>query len=107
MQTPFALYDALTSLEVPHEKVRVVVQSTERDMARAVAEIERDIRALTDHDRSQLIRSIISTMDGPDELDVDAEWLKESNRRLAEIDSGAAKTYPMKDVFKQARSRLK
>ena len=33
MQTPFAIYDALTSIEVPPEKVRVVVQSMEHDMA--------------------------------------------------------------------------
>ena len=33
METPFAMYDALTSLAVPPEKVRVVVQSMERDMA--------------------------------------------------------------------------
>ena len=33
METPFAMYDALTSLAVPPEKVRVVVQSMERDLA--------------------------------------------------------------------------
>ena len=33
METPFAMYDALTSLAVPPEKVRVVVQSMEHDLA--------------------------------------------------------------------------
>jgi chromosome segregation ATPase len=33
METPFAVYDALASIEVPPEKVRAVVQSMERDMA--------------------------------------------------------------------------
>jgi septal ring factor EnvC (AmiA/AmiB activator) len=33
METPFAMYDALTSIEVPPEKVRVVVKSMESDMA--------------------------------------------------------------------------
>jgi hypothetical protein len=33
METPFAMYDALTSLAVPPEKVRVVIQSMERDLA--------------------------------------------------------------------------
>ena len=33
METPFAMYDALSAIEVPPEKVRVVVQSMERDMA--------------------------------------------------------------------------
>lgn len=33
METPYALYDALSAIDVPPEKVRVVVQSMERDMA--------------------------------------------------------------------------
>jgi DNA anti-recombination protein RmuC len=33
METPFAMYAALTSIEVPPEKVRVVVKSMESDMA--------------------------------------------------------------------------
>ena len=33
MGTPFAIYDALSAIAIPPEKVRVVVQSMERDMA--------------------------------------------------------------------------
>jgi tetrahydromethanopterin S-methyltransferase subunit G len=33
METPFAVYDALSAINVPPDKVRVVVQSMERDMA--------------------------------------------------------------------------
>ena len=33
MDTPYALYDALSAIDVPPEKIRVVVQSMERDMA--------------------------------------------------------------------------
>jgi hypothetical protein len=33
MQTPFAVYDALSAIAVPPEKVRAVVQSLEHDMA--------------------------------------------------------------------------
>ena len=33
MDTPFAMYDALSAIDVPPEKVRVVVQSMEKDMA--------------------------------------------------------------------------
>ncbi|MFO1400574.1 MAG: hypothetical protein U1F06_03100 [Steroidobacteraceae bacterium] len=33
METPYALYDALSAIDVPPEKIRVVVQSMERDMA--------------------------------------------------------------------------
>ncbi len=33
METPYAMYDALSAIDVPPEKIRVVVQSMERDMA--------------------------------------------------------------------------
>jgi phage-related minor tail protein len=33
METPFAVYDALSAISVPPDKIRVVVQSLERDMA--------------------------------------------------------------------------
>ena len=33
METPFAIYDALSAINVPPEKVRSVVQSLEHDMA--------------------------------------------------------------------------
>ncbi len=39
-------------------------------MARAVADIERDIRQLTERDREQLLRSLIDQLDGPPDADV-------------------------------------
>jgi putative addiction module component (TIGR02574 family) len=76
-------------------------------MSRALAEIERDIRALSDDDRAQLLRSLINSLDGPAGPDAEQAWLKESERRLAEIESGAATTVPGEKVLKEARSRLK
>jgi hypothetical protein len=74
-------------------------------MARAVADIQRDISALARRDRAQPLRSLISDLDGPQDSGVEARWLAESERRLAQIDSGAAKTYPVKDVLREASSR--
>lgn len=76
-------------------------------MARALADIERDIRALTARERAQLLKALISELDGPADPDADRAWLAESQRRLAEIEAGTVKPVPGEEVLKEARSRLK
>jgi putative addiction module component (TIGR02574 family) len=76
-------------------------------MARALSEIERDIRALSARERAQLLKALISDLDAPADPDADRAWLEESERRLAQIESGKAKTIPGTEVLKEARSRLK
>jgi putative addiction module component (TIGR02574 family) len=76
-------------------------------MERALADIERDIRALSDEERASLLRKLIDDLDAPGESEVEAAWLRESERRLDEIESGVAKAFPAGDVLKEARSRLK
>ena len=76
-------------------------------MSRALADIERDIRALSDDDRAQLLKALINELDGPPDADAEQAWLEESERRLAEIESRAATTVPGDSVLKEARSRLK
>lgn len=76
-------------------------------MARAVADIERDIAVLCAKDRAELLRTLIADLDAPVEANVERAWLEESERRLAEIDNGTAMTVLGRDVIKEARSRLK
>ena len=76
-------------------------------MARPLADIERDIRALSTRERAQLLKALISDLDAPADPDAERAWVEESNRRLSEIESGTAKTSPGADVLKEARSRLK
>jgi putative addiction module component (TIGR02574 family) len=76
-------------------------------MARALATIEQDIRALSARERAQLLRTLISDLDAPADPGAEQSWVVESERRLAEIESGTAKTMPGADVLKEARSRLK
>lgn len=76
-------------------------------MARALSAIEQDIRALSARDRAQLLRTLISDLDAPADSGAEQSWMVESERRLAEIESGTAKTMPGAEVLKEARSRLK
>jgi len=76
-------------------------------MARALADIERDILELNQTERAELIRKLIDNLDAPSEANTEAAWLKESERRLGEIESGTAQTFPADDVIKEARTLLK
>ena len=76
-------------------------------MARALADIERDILELNQNERTALLRKLIGDLDAPGDANSEAAWLKESERRLGEIESGTAQTFPADDVIKEARTLLK
>jgi putative addiction module component (TIGR02574 family) len=72
-------------------------------MARALADIERHILALSQKERTELLPKLIGDLDAPSDANSDAAWLKESERRFDEIQSGTARTFPADDVMKEAR----
>ena len=75
-------------------------------MARAIADIERDIRALSPEERRQLLRALISDLDAPPDKNVEKAWLAEVQRRYRDLVEGAVATVPGHLVFKRLRSRL-
>jgi putative addiction module component (TIGR02574 family) len=75
-------------------------------MARAVADIEKDIRALTADEKLELLRSLLRELDGPGDANVEKAWLVESQRRYQELLDGSVKAVPGHLVFKRLRSRL-
>jgi len=76
-------------------------------MTTNVAEIEAKIRALSLADKTELIRSLISELDGPADADVESAWLVEAQRRHREIVEGKVKPIPAQQVFQNLRARLK
>jgi putative addiction module component (TIGR02574 family) len=76
-------------------------------MARAVAEIEKEIRALEPDDQEHLLRALLEELDGPADPDVERAWLAEAQRRSQELDSGVVETFPAEEVFAKARAELK
>ena len=68
-------------------------------MARAVAEIQREIRALSSSDKEEILRALLEEMDGPVDPGVDAVWLKEVQRRTAEVEAGQVRCIPADEVF--------
>lgn len=76
-------------------------------MARAVAEIEKEIRALSPGEQGQLLRALLEELDGPPDADVEQAWLDEVQRRSRELDEGTVKPIPSDEVFAKLRADLK
>lgn len=76
-------------------------------MARAVSEIEREIRGLKPGEQERLLRALVEELDGPPDPGVEQAWLEEAQRRSRELDSGAVKAIPAEEVLTKARAELK
>jgi hypothetical protein len=75
-------------------------------MAKAVKEIEQEIRALSGEERIELLRSLIAELDAPADPNVERAWLETSQRRYRELIEGKVKGVPGPLVFQRLRSRL-
>lgn len=84
----------------------IVVGIFEANPARALVEIEKDIRALDADEKRELLRSLITELDTPADPDVEKAWLEESQRRYRELVEGKVKGIPGRLVFQRLRSRL-
>jgi putative addiction module component (TIGR02574 family) len=76
-------------------------------MARALTEIEKEIRALASVDQEQLLRALVEELDGPPDPDIEQAWLAEVQRRSRELDEGTTQAAPADEVFARLRADLK
>ncbi len=77
------------------------------DMARPLATIEEEIRELSVADKETLLRVLWEELDGPADSEVDAEWLREAQRRSREIDDGSVACIPAEEVFARLEALIK
>ena len=75
-------------------------------MARAIAEIAKDIRALSLDEKKELLRALIEELDTPRDPDVEKAWLEAAQRRYRELLDGTVEGVPGRLVFERLRSRL-
>ena len=71
------------------------------DMARPLAKIQQDIRALSGPEKEALLRLLWEELDGPSDPDVEAAWLEEVRKRGQEIDAGQVELVPADQVFRK------
>jgi putative addiction module component (TIGR02574 family) len=76
-------------------------------MARAISEIEEEVRSLARQEQERLLRALLEELDGAVDPDADRSWLEEVQRRSAALDAGLMQSYPAEEVFERVRSRLK
>jgi len=76
-------------------------------MARAISDIEAEVRGLDRPEQERLLRALLEELDGPADPDTDRLWLEEAQRRSAELDAGQAQLIPAAEVFERLRARLK
>lgn len=76
-------------------------------MATDVAEIEARIRSLSSEQRAELVRALISDLDGLADDDVERAWLEEAQRRNREVIDGRVQPVPGNRVFDNLHARLK
>ena len=81
-------------------------QQTVEDMAKAVKDIEREIRELSSEERAELMRSLLADLDAPADANVERAWLETSQRRYRELVEGKVKGVPGPLVFDRLRKRL-
>jgi hypothetical protein len=75
-------------------------------VAKAVKEIEQDIRALSSEEKLQLLRTLLADLDAPADANVERAWLETSQRRYRELVEGKVQGVPGPLVFQRLRARL-
>jgi putative addiction module component (TIGR02574 family) len=71
-------------------------------MAATPKELYEKAMSLSDEERVELVGLLLETLEVGDERGVEAAWLKEIEKRVAELDPGAAKSIP----WTQVRARV-
>jgi len=75
-------------------------------MARDIAEIELEVRALDVLDKERLLRALLEDLDGPPDPDAEAALAQEIARRCKELDDGTVQSIPAEEVFEELRAQL-
>jgi putative addiction module component (TIGR02574 family) len=75
-------------------------------MSDVLAELKKKAAQLSESERAELALSLIESLDGPADPDVEEAWRREIARRIEEIDRGQVQLIPGDEVFARLRRRL-
>jgi putative addiction module component (TIGR02574 family) len=76
-------------------------------MSTLVEELAARAKSLSPEDRARLAEELLASLEAPPVSEVEAQWDREIERRVAEIESGAAKLTLSQDVHAEARRILR
>jgi len=75
-------------------------------MARRLAEIQEDIRSLSEDDKEALLHLLITDLEQPMSEEIERAWIIEANKRMKAYRDGSVEAIPADEVFTELRSRL-
>jgi len=77
-------------------------------MTQEATELLKKALTLSAEERAQLVDSLLESLDEPreDSAVIEAAWNEEIARRIADLDSGKAKTIPWEEVRLRASAKL-
>lgn len=76
-------------------------------MSKSVAELEQEARHLPIQDRALLAQHLIASIDPGEDVDAEAVWLEEAEKRYQAFRQGKPTARPVDQVFREAKSQLK
>ena len=76
-------------------------------MSKSVAELEQEARHLPTQERALLAQHLIASIDPGEDVDAEAAWLEEAERRYQAYRQGKLTAKPVDQVFREAKSQLK
>ena len=75
-------------------------------MSDTLAELKHKASQLSEPERAELALSLIESLDGPADPNVQEAWRVEIERRIGQIDRGEVQLIPGDEVFAKLRRRL-
>ena len=75
-------------------------------MSNTLEKLKEQAAQLSDTERAELALSLIASLDGPPDADVDDAWRVEVERRVRQIENGEVQLVPGDEVFARLRRRL-
>ena len=72
----------------------------------ALEKVSTEALSLSESERAELAQSLVASLDGPADSDVDTAWDAEIMRRLADIDSGTAALIDREEFRRRMRARM-
>jgi putative addiction module component (TIGR02574 family) len=75
-------------------------------MASVLTELKEKASQLSEAERAELALSLIESLDGPAEPDVEEAWRLEIECRIGQIERGEVQLIPGDEVFARLRRRL-
>lgn len=75
-------------------------------MSNMLVDLKEKASRLSDAERAELALSLIESLDGPADPDVEEAWRVEVERRIAQIERGEVQLIPGDEVLARLRRRL-